>query len=247
MPGIIDVLDFGEYNNKDKSIPFYVMPFMSKTLKEVIGEDIFDSSALSALSPSKHPKKIDYQQALSYFQQVVNSLAIAHQQGLVHRDLKPDNIMLTKDNKIKIVDFGIAKAPDTNHTSIVNVGMGSRYYTAPEQRLSAKDVKANADVYSLGVLAYRLFTGHLPEGRFALPKDYCPELPQALERLILDCLSQQRDHRPNNANEVKQRIEASTLTPSINNDVTTPEQTETWVSPIEQASSAEIQTLKNKT
>jgi formylglycine-generating enzyme required for sulfatase activity len=114
----------------------------------------------------------------------------------VHRDIKPDNILFTDKGKIQIVDFGIAKAPDGGQSTVSHLGMGSRNYMAPEQRESAKHVDARADIYSLGILAYRIITGVLPIGRFSDPNVAQPGLTQGLNDLILSLMEADKDKRP---------------------------------------------------
>ncbi len=242
-PNIISVLSFGETtNDAGESIPYYVMPYVRKTLKELIGDDVFDSQVQAELSHQQKPKKLDYTVALNYFEQITKGIAEAHKIGLVHRDLKPSNIMLSGQNEIKIVDFGIAKSPDSIHSTLSRLGMGNRNYTAPEQRVSAKYVDSRADVYSLGVLAYRLFTGELPEGRFSDPNVLCKVMPAALNTLIVECLNQQKEQRPNDAGILLQQIS------TIKKTTTALDESETWTN--ESASIAstkpELKPLKDK-
>ncbi len=236
---VVSVLDFGE---SDDGSPFYVMPFLSKSLSDLLGKDVFDTHAISELNDSEHPKALPFDHALYYFEQILEGMAAAHKKGLVHRDIKPGNIMLTDDNQVKVVDFGIAKAPDGGHSTVSHLGMGSRNYMAPEQRESAKHVDTRADVYSLGVLAYRMFTGRLPQGRYSDPNIHCPQLPTGINQLILQALSESKAERPQDASAL--------LTAFIASKNDTPESGEgtgTWVGGTEgNEVKAELKPLQQK-
>ena len=193
---VVSVLDSGE---SEDGAPYYVMPYLKQSLADLLGKDVFDKRAIAELPSHQQPKALDYPTALAYFEQILEGMNDAHSVHLVHRDIKPGNIMLSDKGQIKIVDFGIAKAPDGGHSTVSHLGMGSRNYMAPEQRESAKHVDTRADVYSLGVLAYRMFTGRLPQGRYADPNIACPQLPSSLNTLILSALNDDIDARPNDA------------------------------------------------
>src|SRR6056297_548118 len=173
---IVNVLDYGE---TDDGAPYYVMPYLPHSLADELGRDVFDVKALEELREAERPRALRLARALALLEQILSGLASAHGRGLIHRDLKPSNIMLTEDDEVRIVDFGIAKAPDGQHSTVSHLGLGSRNYMAPEQRESAKHVDARADVYAIGRLAYRMLTGKLPVGRFADPNVAVPALGQA--------------------------------------------------------------------
>ncbi len=220
-PHIVSVL---EYGTTDDGAPYYVMPYLKQSLADLLGKDVFETRALEELPAAQHPKAIAFEMAMVYLGQTLKGMADAHEQGLVHRDIKPGNIMLSDKGQIKIVDFGIAKAPDGGHSTVSNLGMGSRNYMAPEQRESAKHVDARADVYSLGVLAYRMFTGKLPTLRFADPNIACPQLPEGINQLILQALSEDLHQRPTNAGAMQTAFtQANTALPD------TSEHSGTWV------------------
>ena len=135
--------------------------------------------------------------------------AHSHAHGLVHRDIKPSNILLSDAGEMRIADFGIAKAPDGPQTKMSQFGMGSRNYMAPEQRESAKHVDRRADIYSIGVLAYRMLTGKLPAGRYADPEVVAPQLGKALNGVILKALSEDKETRFRDAGEMLAACEAA--------------------------------------
>lgn len=197
-PHVVDVLEFGELLD---GTPYYVMPYLPNSLAEEFGKDVFDANALAELAESERPRALPIALALDAVEQTLKGLAAAHSQGLVHRDIKPGNLMRSEKGLLRIVDFGIAKAPDTQHSTVSHLGMGSRNYMAPEQRESAKHVDARADIYSTAVVAYRSLTGKLPVGRFADPNVAVPALGTAMNSLLLRMLAQDKADRPNNATE----------------------------------------------
>ncbi|MGL1889191.1 MAG: protein kinase [Reichenbachiella sp.] len=224
-PHIVNVFDFDEL---DDGRPYYVMPYLPKSLKDELGSDATDISVISELPSDEKPKRLPVTQALTYLAQLLNALSDVHKAGLVHRDIKPANLLLNEDNEVQLCDFGIAKMPDVQHSQS-GIGMGSRNYMAPEQRQSAKHVDARSDIYSVGVLAYRMITGTLPEGRFAEPNTFQPNLSAALNDVILKALAQQKENRFQDAAQMlkalKQAQQSQTNT-QANQDG---EETGTWV------------------
>ncbi|MCB1553677.1 MAG: protein kinase [Xanthomonadales bacterium] len=195
---VVDVLDFGEMPD---GTPYYVMPYLPNSLAQELGKDVFDVNALAELDAAERPRALPMEQALDAVEQTLKGLAAAHAHGLVHRDIKPGNLMRSEKGLVRIVDFGIAKAPDGQHSTVSHLGMGSRNYMAPEQRESAKHVDARADVYSTGVVAYRALTGKLPVGRFADPNVAIPALGAPMNCVLLKMLAQDKSERPKDANE----------------------------------------------
>jgi serine/threonine-protein kinase len=196
---VINVFDFGELEDGS---PWYAMPYVADNLGNRLGSDIFDKRAIAELAEDQRPKALELEQALSWLHQIIQGLASSHAQNLVHRDIKPANILVTDKGDIRIADFGIAKAPDSQQSTVSHLGMGSRNYMAPEQRESAKHVDARADVYSVGRLAYRMITGVLPVGRFSDPNVIQPGLNQALNDVILKAINEDPDQRYANCSEM---------------------------------------------
>jgi serine/threonine-protein kinase len=196
-PYIVQMYDFDELED---GTPYYVMPFIQHTLVDEIGKDAFSQGALSELPQVQHPKRIATTQAINYLKQLTQALCVVHQHGLVHRDIKPANILINDQNQVQLSDFGIAKLPLSNNSQ-TGFGMGSKNYMSPEQQESAKHVKPASDIYSLGILAYRMLTGQLPVGRFQDPIEFAPEIGQPLNDLILHAISQNVAERPNDGAE----------------------------------------------
>ncbi|MBI3928915.1 MAG: serine/threonine protein kinase [Armatimonadetes bacterium] len=104
---------------------------------------------------------MDLRRAMKLLESLFRGVGYAHSQGVVHRDLKPDNIMMLADGNLKITDFGLAKAEDSQKLTRTGVAMGTPAYMAPEQ-IQGQDLDARTDQYALGVIAYELLTGRLP-------------------------------------------------------------------------------------
>jgi TPR repeat protein/serine/threonine protein kinase len=202
-PYIVNIRDFDEMPD---GTPYYVMNYLPRSLVDEIGKDVFSRAGAAELPAALQPRPLPLPRALAILQQVLLGLTAVHQAGLVHRDIKPANILFDDSGKVQLTDFGIAKLPDTEHSQS-GLGMGSRNYMSPEQRESAKHVSAASDVYSVGVLAYRMLTGALPIGRFDDPIRFVPALAPAVNQLILAAISSDEHQRPANAGEMLSRLQ----------------------------------------
>jgi formylglycine-generating enzyme required for sulfatase activity len=143
-PGVVSIHELSE----DEHGPFIVM--------EYVGGG-------SLLDLIKKKGKLDETRALEVIKAVCRGVAHAHKKGVLHRDLKPGNVLLTEDGIPKVADFGLARAADGAELSVVGQALGTLFYMAPEQRRDANSVDARADVYSIGKTLYHLVTGKLPE------------------------------------------------------------------------------------
>ena len=157
---------------------------------------------------------------LSVGKQVCQGLAEAHNLGVVHRDLKPQNIIIDKGGNAKIMDFGIARSIREKGITGAGIMIGTPEYMSPEQT-EAKDVDQRSDIYSLGIILYEMATGRVPfEGETALsvaikhkteipkdPKSLNPHIPDDLKHLILKCLEKDKVRRYQTAAEVGEELE----------------------------------------
>jgi serine/threonine protein kinase len=144
-PGIVTIYDVDE--DAATHTPFIVMEHVAgRTLEEIIGDYV--------------PNKLPLELALGLIQQVAEALDYAHSHGIVHRDIKPSNIIVTEEGRAKIADFGIAKLTVADMTLPGQI-VGTPAYMSPEQ-LNGKPIDGRSDLFSLGVIAYRLLTGEKP-------------------------------------------------------------------------------------
>ncbi len=144
--------------------------------------------------------RLPLQEAVRLIGQVAEGLAFAHSQGILHRDIKPGNILLMADGTPKIVDFGIARITGSDSViaqrlTMTSTQMGSAHYMAPEQMKDAANVDGRADVYALGVLLYETLTGELPIGQFQPASKIAPGVPRSVDRVIRTALAPSPDRR----------------------------------------------------
>ena len=205
-PHAVSVTDFGEAEN---GVVFLVMEYLDgRTLKDIIR--------------SEGPMPID--RAVEIVRQVTGALDIAHQQGVVHRDLKSDNIMLSQTNGgdwAKVLDFGIAKIQQPegvrdNDITAANLVLGTPQYMSPEQCSQTSPIDARSDIYSLGVIVYEMLAGRVPftgesptvimmkQVQDAPPSilDARPDLPASVDKLIERALAKQPADRFQTAGEL---------------------------------------------
>src|SRR5438105_8911065 len=142
--------------------------------------------------------------------QVAHALAYAHARAVVHRDVTPDNVLVLRDGRTNMLDFGLAglHAEGAEVLTQSNVAMGTANYMAPEQRKDARRADHRADLYSFGVMAYELLTGELPLGRFQPVSRLIPGLDRAWDALLDRCLEQDPAARPHSALELAHALDA---------------------------------------
>ena len=207
-PNIVNVYDVGEENG----IYYIVMELVEGiTLKKYI----------------EKKARLSYKEAVSIAIQVSMGIEAAHNNHIIHRDIKPQNIIISKDGKVKVTDFGIAKAA-TSNTITSNV-MGSVHYTSPEQaRGGYSDEKS--DIYSLGITMFEMLTGRVPfngettvaiaikhiQEEMPSPKEYVPEIPGAVESIVLKCCQKSPDRRYQNMAELIADLKQSLMNPEEN-------------------------------
>jgi serine/threonine protein kinase len=149
---IVSVFDTGEDDLGGMTTPYIVMEYVEgRPLGSVLDEDVRQQGAMPA------------DKALKITADVLAALEISHEMGLVHRDIKPGNVMMTKRGVVKVMDFGIARAMQSGVTSMTQTGMvvGTPQYLSPEQALG-RGVDARSDLYSVGIMLFQLVTGRLP-------------------------------------------------------------------------------------
>ena len=207
-PNVVNVYDVGE----DRGLYYIVMELIEGiTLKKYIARK----------------GKLSVKEATSIAIQVSLGLEAAHNVGIIHRDVKPQNIIISTDGKVKLSDFGIAKAINSN-TITANV-MGSVHYSSPEQvRGGFSDAKS--DIYSLGITMYEMVTGRVPfdgdttvaiaikhlQEEIVPPSIYTPDLPYSLEQIILKCTQKDPSRRYLNIGDMIDDLKQSLIDPQGN-------------------------------
>lgn len=190
-PNIVAVYDFGQAGGHY----FLMMEFV-------------DGMNLRQL---EHSKALTPQEALAITPKICDALQYAHEEGVVHRDIKPGNILIDRKGRVKIADFGLAKMLGQEKKDLSLTGeqtiMGTPHYMAPEQMNSSKTVDHRADIYSLGVVIYEMLTGELPVGRFAAPSKKV-KIDVRLDEIVLKALEADPELRYQRIDEVKTQLDS---------------------------------------
>jgi serine/threonine protein kinase len=181
-PHIADIRDFDE---DDQGRPFYVMEYYCKNLGALIGEHFRVEERSRIIEPDK---------VLHYGLQILDGLSCLHQAGIVHRDIKPYNILVTDQDTIKICDFGLSKLRGETRGRPRNLQVGSPFYAPPEQERAPEGVDGRADLYSCAVMLYRMLTGELPDGK-RKPSQLNRLLDEEWDLFLATGLASSREHR----------------------------------------------------
>lgn len=205
-PNIVNIYDVGS----EDSIYFIVMEYVEGvTLKTYIEKKV----------------QLTYKEAVSIAIQVGRGIEAAHAKNIIHRDIKPQNILISTEGKAKVTDFGIARAVSSNTIS-ADV-MGSVHYSSPEQARNGF-VDGKSDIYSLGIVMYEMVTGRVPfdgdttvavaiqhlQEEMVPPSEYAPNLPVSLEKIILKCTQKSPDRRYDNISDLLVDLKKVLISPN---------------------------------
>lgn len=163
----------------------------------------------------KRGTPLNWREALHFITQIMRALGHAHSRGIVHRDIKPHNIMVLRDGSVKVADFGIARLTSAAQATMTQEALGSVHYISPEQARGSQ-VDGRSDIYSAGVVLYEMLTGRLPfEGETPVfvaiqhinsipiaPRELNPEIPEALEAITMKAMAPNPDQRYSSAEEM---------------------------------------------
>ncbi|MGK5679971.1 Stk1 family PASTA domain-containing Ser/Thr kinase [Actinoplanes sp. URMC 104] len=203
-PAIVAVYDTGEeISSTGEKLPFIVMEFVNgRTLKEVLAQE----------------QRIPYRRALEMTADICAALEFSHRHGIIHRDIKPGNVMITQNGQVKVMDFGIARALASGATTMTQTSavIGTAQYLSPEQA-RGEAVDARSDVYAAGCVLFELLVGHPPfvgdspvsvayqhvrEDPRA-PSDINPEVPPDVDAIVLKALAKNPLNRYQSAQEMR--------------------------------------------
>ena len=207
-PNIVNVYDVGDENG----LYYFVMELVEGiTLKRYIEKKI----------------RLSVKEAVSIAIQVSMGIESAHNNGIIHRDIKPQNIIISKEGKVKVADFGIARAASSDTQT--SHAMGSVHYTSPEQARGGYS-DAKSDIYSIGITMFEMVTGRVPfdgettvaiaikhiQEEMPSPRIYVPEIPISVEQIIFKCTQKNPDRRYLNVSELIQDLKHSLMSPDEN-------------------------------
>ena len=199
-PNIVSIYDVGNEKVDDKDIYYIVMEYIKgKTLKEII----------------KEKGKLDLDSTLNFSIQIAEALQHAHNNQIVHRDIKPHNIMITEEGMAKVTDFGIARAVSSSTITNTSTVVGSVHYFSPEQA-KGRYTDEKSDLYSLGIVMYEMITGKIPfQGDSPIsvalkhiqedpvpPREIDSSVPVGLENIILKCINKNQSERYSSSKEL---------------------------------------------
>ena len=174
--------------------------------------------------------RMDWRESLHFITQIMRGLSHAHSRGIIHRDIKPQNIMVLRDGSVKVADFGIACLANTSQT-LTQEALGSVHYISPEQARGDR-IDARSDIYSAGVVLYEMLTGRLPfEGDSAVsvaiqhlssvplaPRDIDPSIPEPLELICMKAMNSDPDKRYPTADAMLEDLEKFRKDPTVDMD-----------------------------
>lgn len=181
----------------------------------------------------KRGGRLTWKESLHYITQIMKALSHAHSRGIIHRDIKPHNIMVLRDGSVKVADFGIARLASASQNTMTQEALGSVHYISPEQARGSR-IDARSDIYSAGVVLYEMLTGRLPyEGESPVavaiqhinsiplsPREIEPSIPEAMEAITMKAMVSDLDKRYVSADAMLGDLEEFRKNPNISFDYT---------------------------
>lgn len=200
-PNVVDIYDVGESEGYHYIVMEYVR---GRTLKQLISQR----------------GALDYHEAIGIMHQLTSAIVTAHAHHIIHRDIKPQNVLVKDDGTVKITDFGLAIANDAVQLTYYNTVMGSAHYLAPETA-QGKEPNGQIDIYSLGIVFYELLTGDVPfrgstpteiaikhlREPMPYPRLFNPSIPQSVENIVLKATAKDVEERYERADEMLYDLE----------------------------------------
>ena len=176
----------------------------------------------------KKEGRLNWRESLYFITQIVRALGHAHSRGIIHRDIKPQNIMVLRDGSVKVADFGIARIMSAAQNTLTQEALGSVHYISPEQARGSH-IDARADIYSAGVVLYEMLTGRLPfdgdtpvsvaiqhiSAKPISPREIIPDIPVGLEEITMKAMASRIDLRYMNAEAMLRDLEEFRKNPQV--------------------------------
>ncbi|MCK4391253.1 MAG: protein kinase [Desulfobacterales bacterium] len=196
-PHIVSVSDFDVHDG----MPFFVMEYYPNNLGIMIGEVSYSGQEGTRKIKSQG-KRLSLDKVINYANQILSGISCLHRARIVHRDIKPENVLITGTDEVKIGDFGISKVLGEKTLTSTGLGLGSPFFIAPEQEEDAGKVDGRADIYSLGVMLYRLVAGRIPRGKYKMPSYLNEEADERWDTFILKAMEEEPEDRFQSAQEM---------------------------------------------
>ncbi len=187
--------------DEDAGAPFIVFEYFAHSIGDLIGE---------TYRVEKPSRIISVNKAFAYVRQALRGLERLHFAGIVHRDVKPYNLMITNDDRVKLIDFGLSKVRGEEKMAIPGMQIGSPYYAAPEQERDPRASDERADLFSVGIMAYRMLTGCLPFGgpeNITVPSRLNADLGPEWDDFLLTGIKYRPEERFSSAYAMRIRLE----------------------------------------
>ncbi|WP_027185120.1 protein kinase domain-containing protein [Desulfovibrio inopinatus] len=196
---LVEVFDFGRHDGN----PYFVMNYFCNNLGDVIGE------SFRIEAPTR---RLGVPRACHYVRQILDGLGRLHFEGIIHRDIKPQNILLTDQHGVRIIDFGLSKTQaGPQHETPDNLKIGTPFYTAPEQERNPESADVRSDLYAVGVMLYRMLTGELPypdeTSTFVEPSRKNTDLTEAFNVFLQKAVARSAANRFENALTMRKELD----------------------------------------
>ncbi len=193
-PHVVEVLDFDRFEGQ----LYYIMDFYSNNLGTMIGE---------SYETEKRSRVISLDKAIYYTRQILSGLSRLHFSSIIHRDIKPYNVLVTDQDEIKICDFGLSKLRKETFKGHKSLKIGSPYYAPPELETNPDNVDFSCDLYSVGIMFYRMLTGRLPGVQDKKASLYNNDLDSHWDNYILKAIHPEPDNRYADARLMQQDLD----------------------------------------
>ncbi len=221
------------FKNESKAISLLDNPNIIKVIDVNIGEDekyivveYIDGITLKEYIDNR--KVLSWQETAQFVTVILEAIGYAHKSGIIHRDIKPQNIMLLRDGTLKIMDFGIARLSTAGQKTVTDKAIGSVHYISPEQ-VRGKNSDGRSDIYSIGIMMYEMVTGQLPftsdsavsvamkqvSDTAVKPSDIVSSVPQGLEQIILKAIEKNPNDRYQSADDMLKDLNEFKVNPAV--------------------------------